>query len=416
MRVPVVCLLAAWCAGRGLAAAADVGVEAAPVEEIVVWGRAQAQTGSAKSASEGLVGYADFETRPLQRPGELVEVVPGMVATQHSGEGKANQYFLRGMNLDHGTDFSAWFEGMPVNLRAHAHGQGYLDLNFLIPEIVDTVRYAKGPYSADRGDFSTAGTATFSVYGRLDAPFVELSGGDGHYGRLVAAGSRQSGAGNLLGALEAQHNDGPWELPAHVDKTNLLLRWSGPWRAHDASVTAMAYDNSWNSTDQVPERLVESARIGRFGFVDPTLGGTSSRTSVVAHLEGDALSAGAYGRYKLNLFGNFTYFLEDPKHGDQHEQVDRRTTLGAHAARVFAPERRWSLRLWRTAPYATRPPPWSTAVSPTTSGACNWDSRYSTFSTPSITTSRTTSRRASGENRGRLRTYTSTPPTRGASA
>lgn len=214
------------------------------------------------------MGYADFETRPLQRPGELVEVVPGMVATQHSGEGKANQYFLRGMNLDHGTDFSAWFEGMPVNLRAHAHGQGYLDLNFLIPEIVDTVRYAKGPYSADRGDFSTAGTATFSVYGRLDAPFVDLSGGDGHYGRLVAAGSRQSGAGNLLGALEAQHNDGPWELPAHVDKTNLLLRWSGPWRAHDASVTAMAYDNSWNSTDQVPERLVESARIGRFGFVD----------------------------------------------------------------------------------------------------------------------------------------------------
>ena len=346
MRVRAAWLLAAWCVGQEVAAAPDSETEAAVLEEVVVWGRAEAQAGSATSASEGLVGYADFETRPLQRPGELVEVVPGMVATQHSGEGKANQYFLRGMNLDHGTDFSAWFEGMPLNLRAHAHGQGYLDLNFLIPEVVSTVRYAKGPYSADRGDFSTAGTATFSVYDRLDDPFVELSGGDGHYGRLVAAGSRPFGGGDLLGAAELQHNDGPWDLPGHVDKTNLLTRWSGMWRGHDASVTLMAYDNSWNSTDQVPERLVAAGRIGRFGFVDPTLGGASSRTSVVAHLEGDALSAGAYaGRYKLNLFGNFTYFLEDPEHGDQHEQVDRRVIYGAHLMRAFAISEAWSVRV-----------------------------------------------------------------------
>ena len=129
------------------------------MEEVIVWGRAQKQKGEALSASSGLVGYADLATRPLQRVGELVEVVPGMVATQHSGEGKANQYYMRGMNLDHGTDFSVYLEGMPLNLRTHAHGQGYLDLNFLIPEVVSAVHYAKGPYAADRGDFSTAGTS-----------------------------------------------------------------------------------------------------------------------------------------------------------------------------------------------------------------------------------------------------------------
>ncbi len=133
------------------------------IEEIVVYGRSLAQKGISKSASEGLVGYSDFSTRPIERVGEFVEVVPGMVAAQHSGEGKANQYFLRGMNLDHGTDFSAFFMGMPINMRAHAHGQGYLDLNFLIPEIISTVRFAKGPYRADRGDFSTAGTTTFNI-------------------------------------------------------------------------------------------------------------------------------------------------------------------------------------------------------------------------------------------------------------
>lgn len=339
-------MLLAAVAGQLPVAAADAAASQPLVEEIVVWGRAETQKGSARSASDGLVGYADFETRPLQRPGELVEVVPGLVATQHSGEGKANQYFLRGMNLDHGTDFSAYFEGMPINLRAHAHGQGYLDLNFLIPEIVSTVRYAKGPYSADRGDFSTAGTTTFSVYDHLDTPFVEVSGGGGHYGRLVAVASRGLDGGDLLAAVEAHHNDGPWELPAHVDKTNLLVRWSGPWRAYEASVTAMAYDNAWSSTDQVPERLVAAGRIGRFGFVDPTLGGASSRTSLIGYVEGDALTAGAYvSRYKLNLFGNFTYFLDDPLHGDQHEQVDRRLIYGGHLSRVFVLDEAWSLRV-----------------------------------------------------------------------
>ena len=196
------------------------------MEEIIVWGRGQAQKGKVRSAAEGLVGYADFSTRPLQRVGELVEVVPGMVATQHSGEGKANQFFLRGMNLDHGTDFSVYFEGMPVNLRAHAHGQGYLDLNFLIPEVISTVAFQKGPYHPDRGDFSTAGSSTLSLYDVVD-PFIEITAGSDGYRRLVSAGSFETGTGDLLMAVEALRNEGPWQNPADVRKDNLILKHSG---------------------------------------------------------------------------------------------------------------------------------------------------------------------------------------------
>ena len=316
------------------------------IEEIIVWGRAETQKGTALSASEGLVGYADFETRPLQRVGELVEVVPGMVATQHSGEGKANQYYLRGMNLDHGTDFSAYFEGMPVNFRAHAHGQGYLDLNFLIPEIVSTVRYAKGPYSADRGDFSTAGTTALSLYDRLDNPFVEITGGSDNYQRLVTASSIDFDDGHLLGALELTRNDGPWANEADVKKTNALIKYSGHWGDFDTKLVMSYYDNEWNATDQVPARLVDANVIDRFDFIDPTLGGESTRVSLIGGIESDRLNAGAYiSQYKLNLFGNFTYFLEDPINGDQHEQVDRRWVYGGFADYSFDLGRNTTLRL-----------------------------------------------------------------------
>ena len=126
------------------------------IEEVVVWGRSLQLIGTADSASQGVIGYADFSTRPIARVGELVEVVPGMIATQHSGPGKANQYFLRGFNLDHGSDFSTFFDGMPVNMRTHAHAQGYMDLNFIIPEIIERIDFQKGPYFADTGDFSLA--------------------------------------------------------------------------------------------------------------------------------------------------------------------------------------------------------------------------------------------------------------------
>ena len=307
------------------------------LEEVVVWGRNESQQGTALSSSEGLVGYSDFSTRPLQRVGELVEVVPGMVATQHSGEGKANQYFLRGMNLDHGTDFSVYFEDMPVNFRSHAHGQGYLDLNFVIPEIVSTVRYAKGPYRADRGDFSTAGTASMRIYDQVEKPFVDLSMGSSGYLRTVGAGSIEAFDGHLLGAIEIMRNDGPWDRSGNVKKENLLLKYSGRHGVYDTKLIASYYDNTWNSTDQIPERLVLQGKIGRYGYVDPTLGGISKRATFITGIESDHMSVGGFiSDYNLNLFGNFTYTLEDRKNGDQHEQVDRRRIYGGHARRVLA--------------------------------------------------------------------------------
>ena len=306
------------------------------LEEVVVWGRNESQQGSALSSSEGLVGYSDFSTRPLQRVGELVEVVPGMVATQHSGEGKANQYFLRGMNLDHGTDFSVYFEDMPVNFRSHAHGQGYLDLNFVIPEIVSTIRYAKGPYRADRGDFSTAGTASMRIYDQVEKPFIDLGIGSDGYLRSVGAASMEAFSGHLLGAVEFLRNDGPWDLSGNIQKDNLLVKYSGQHKGYDTKLLASYYTNAWNSTDQIPERLVSLGRIGRFGYVDPTLGGNSKRATLIGGIESDYLSVGGFiSDYALDLFGNFTYTLEDRKNGDQHQQVDRRTIYGGHAHRVF---------------------------------------------------------------------------------
>ncbi len=322
------------------------------IEEIIVWGRAETQKGHARSASQGLVGFADFSTRPLQRVAELVEVVPGMVATQHSGEGKANQYYLRGMNLDHGTDFSAFFEGMPINMRAHAHGQGYLDLNFLIPEIVSTVHYAKGPYAAERGDFSTAGTTDLSVYDRLDAPFVEATVGSDHFRRAVAAGSFDVGDGHVLSAVEVTRSDGPWQLAADVDKLNAIVKYAGHWHDYDTKVIVMHYDNEWNSTDQVPARLVDTGQLDRFGFIDPTLGGSSSRASLIAGMEDDTSSFGGFASYyTLNLIGNFTYFLEDPLNGDQHEQVDRRWIYGGHARHTLDLSERIALTVGGDARY-----------------------------------------------------------------
>ncbi len=320
--------------------------EKAEIDNLTVWGRAVEQNGNVLSASEGLVGYNDFDTRPMQRVGELVEVVPGMVATQHSGEGKANQYYLRGMNLDHGTDFSALFEGMPINMRSHAHGQGYLDLNFLIPEVVATVEYRKGPYRADRGDFSTAGTTSFAVYDTLDRAFVDISAGSDGFRRSVLAGSSDLGDGHLLGALEVVRDDGPWSNESDIEKTNLLLKYSGQLGDVDTSIVITAYDNDWASTDQVPKRAVSSGIIDRFGFIDPTLGGKSKRYALIASATSDRMSAGVYAsRYELNVFSNFTYFLDDPLNGDQIEQVDRRMIYGGHVDYTFSLTDTFDLRM-----------------------------------------------------------------------
>lgn len=293
--------------------------------DIVVYGRAIDQIGIATSGSEGVVGYADFENRPIGRVGELAENVPGLIATQHSGSGKANQYFLRGFNLDHGTDLAAYVDGAPVNMRSHGHGQGYLDLNFLIPEMVERIDFTKGPYHAAEGDFSSAGTMRFTTKARLDRPFAEVTGGSFGHWRGLVAGSVQLGDGHLLGALEGTTSDGPWVLDERQRRVNALVKYSAP----DWSLGLFGYSNSWVSTDQVPERAIATGLIPRNGFIDPTLGGRAGRLALTFNGRFGDTSVSAYALgSRMELTSNFTYFLDDPANGDQFRQVDRRGVFG----------------------------------------------------------------------------------------
>jgi hypothetical protein len=293
--------------------------------------------GIAQSASQGAITGRQLDTRPMMRTGEVLETVPGVVISQHSGEGKGNQYYLRGFNLDHGTDFSTTVAGMPVNMPTHGHGHGYSDLNFLIPELVSGVQFSKGPYFADQGDFTTAGSANINYTTALERPVVRLGGGGQGFGRVLAAASPRVGRGRLLGAIELQHNDGPWVRPDDFEKVNGLLRYSRGDGVNGFSITAMGYRGTWNSTDQVPVRAVEDGLIGRFGDLDSTDGGESSRSSASFEWQrtrgAGATKVTAYGiAYELDLFSNFTYFLDDEVNGDQFQQADRRFVSGARVS------------------------------------------------------------------------------------
>jgi hypothetical protein len=289
--------------------------------------------GEPRTASEGVVLTQQLEQRPTSRPAELLEFVPGLIATQHSGEGKANQYFLRGFNLDHGTDFAVIVDGLPVNLRSHGHGQGYTDLNFLIPELVETLSYRKGPLYAEVGDFATAGSADFRYRQRLPSPLLEATVGEFGYYRALAAGSQEAGGGTLLAAGAVTQYEGPWQVDQDLRKLNGLLKYSRGGERSGWSLTGMAYDGEWTATNQVPQRAVEAGTIDRFGAVDPTDGGETHRYSLSldwrrAVQEADWQVLAYAMDYRLELYTNPTYFLDDPINGDQVEQFDQRQVYG----------------------------------------------------------------------------------------
>ncbi|MDQ3077728.1 MAG: TonB-dependent receptor [Pseudomonadota bacterium] len=317
-------------------------------EEILVQGRRLNLVGEAISASEGIVGRQEIDSRPLQRAGDLLEYVPGLVATQHSGSGKANQYFLRGFNLDHGTDFATFVDAMPVNMRTHGHGQGWTDLNFLIPETVEQIRYRKGVYYADVGDFSSAGSARFEIGDTMPRGIAEVTAGAFGYRRGVVVGSARAAGGDLLFGGELQAFDGPWtDIDENVKKRNALLRYSGNLGAGRAHIMLMAYANRWNSPDQIPQRAVDQGLVSEFGSIDPSVGGKSSRYSISGGWTGPALggrlSAKAYAiDSSLDLFSNFTYLLDDPVNGDQFRQVDERRLYGFELSQQWSAGRsRW---------------------------------------------------------------------------
>jgi len=318
------------------------GAEEAPVLPAVeVRAEIQALIGVADSASDGKVTEKQLAHRPFLRPGEVLETVPGLIVTQHSGDGKANQYFLRGFNLDHGSDFATFVNGMPVNMVSHAHGQGYMDLNFLIPELIGGLRYQKGPYAAEDGDFSTTGSARIQYKRQLPLSFASLSVGEFNYQRALVAGSTQWQGLDVLGAAEWSGYDGPWDQPQDMHKVNVYGSVSQGTATDGFVLTAMAYQNRWVASEHVPQRAIDSGEIGRFGTLSPNDGGRTHRVALSGEWnQSDDRSSSKWNAwlidYGLNLFSAPSGYISGTQ-GDQHEQADHRTLLGGQA------EKHWLL-------------------------------------------------------------------------
>jgi outer membrane receptor protein involved in Fe transport len=332
-RLALACGAAALALAAGAACAAD-DARGNQVSEVVVTASTLDLMGKATTSSEGAVTKQELLLRPVYRVGQLLETVPGLVVTVHSGEGKANQYLLRGFNLDHGTDLATWVGGMPVNQRTHAHGSGYTDLNFLIPELASGIHFTKGPYYASEGDFSAVGSNHLGFVESLPTQ-VSVSAGTLDDQRLFAGGTIDLGHNQrLILAGEGVHLDGPWDHPDDLRKVNLAARYAQGEPSNGVAVTALYYRGQWNATTDQPDRAVQQGLIGRFGTLDPSDGGKAERFSLSIEATREdvgpgRISGSAYAiRNQLTLWNNFTHFLDDPIRGDQHAQNDRRAIFG----------------------------------------------------------------------------------------
>ena len=325
-RLPLLTLLGSAIASSLLAA------QPAPesVEEVVVFGRNTDLQGRAEAASEGYISGADLLIRPMLKTAELLESMPGMVAVQHSGSGKANQYFLRGFNLDHGTDYTAHVDGMPLNMRSHGHGQGYLDVNGLIPETIDSIEYRKGPYRADLGDFSMAGASFLKTIDRVERSFLSTEAGQNGWKRLASGHSLQAGNGTLTMVGEYKHYDGAWSSPEDLDHVALWSKFITETSFGQASVSASFYDATWNPTEQVPERAVGTAICPDvYCTLDPSADGHTRRWILNTLLSGATWDANAYLQfYDWDMKSNPTYDY-------QLGQFDKRWTFGGSSSRTI---------------------------------------------------------------------------------
>jgi outer membrane receptor protein involved in Fe transport len=310
-----------------------------PIDEIVVFGRAQERIGVADAASEGSVAGADLLVRPMLKTAELLEAVPGMVAVQHSGSGKANQYFLRGFNLDHGTDFTTLVDGMPLNFRSHGHGQGYLDVNGLLPETVDRIDYRKGTYRADIGDFSMAASSFITTIDRLDESFVALEGGDYSWQRLAAGATVDFDNGGAFTAIgESKSYDGPWHLPEGLEHISLWSKYLMPTDFGSLAFTLSGYEGDWHPTEQIPERVIGSSICADpFCAIDTTADGNTSRWIGTAIMTGDTWDASAY------VQSYDWYMKSNPTYEAQINQFDKRTTVGGRYDQTILSTMRFAL-------------------------------------------------------------------------
>jgi outer membrane receptor protein involved in Fe transport len=303
--------------------------------EIIVYGRGEKHIGTAAAASEGAVAGADLSVRPLLRPGELLEAVPGMIVTQHSGGGKANQYFLRGFNLDHGTDFALSIDDMPINFRTHGHGQGYLDVNGLIPETTQRVDYRKGPYRADSGDFGFVGSAQITTNDQME-PFAAVEAGGYGYRRAVGGGSFKLGGGDLLLVGQYKLNDGPWALPENFNGASGFAKYTVETGIGTIRASVSAYHAKWNPTEQIPDRAIGTLVKDAYGTLDPFLKGRTDRQTFTLGITGESWRATLWAQhYDWSLFSNFTFFLDDPVNGDELRQYEKMWGYGGRIEKTF---------------------------------------------------------------------------------
>lgn len=304
---------------------------------IIVTASREDMMGKATTASQGSVSRQEVALRPIYRPGQLFESIPGLVVTIHSGEGKAQQYLIRGYNLDHGTDFANFVDDMPVNRPTNAHGQGYSDISFLIPQMVAGIDYTKGPYYAGIGDFGSVASSHTRLVNDLPNQISATVGTDGYQEVFTGGTLHFRDGGRLLGGLDLAHYDGPWQPGQNFRKVNAVLRYVKGTEKDGFSVTAMAYNSAGRLITDQPARAVEQGLISRYGTLDPSDYSRSSRYSLSAHYARPVgpgqLSVSLYAiRSTMTLWNNFTHYLDDPINGDQEEQDETRTTFGGNAS------------------------------------------------------------------------------------
>jgi outer membrane cobalamin receptor len=290
-----------------------------------------------------ILSKIDLKLQPVRSAQDILRTVPGLFIGQHQGGGKAEQIFLRGFDIDHGTDINVTVDGLPVNMVSHAHGQGYADLHFLIPELTGTVDYGKGPYYTPYGNLGTAGYVSLNTLNSLDKSTVKIEGGQFHTIRglamidLLSAQQKQKGT-NAYVASELLYSDGPFASPQHFNRFNIFGKFNTTLRnTGKLSLMASALNSDWDASGQIPARAVNSGQIGRFGYIDSTEGGFTSRINASAKLA-SYLSHNItwenqlyYSRYHFNLHSNFTFFLNDPVNGDQIRQREGRNIFGYHS-------------------------------------------------------------------------------------
>ncbi|PZU90097.1 MAG: TonB-dependent receptor [Chryseobacterium sp.] len=297
-------------------------------------------TANAKNNIFQTISDLDIHLRPINNSQEILRTIPGLFIGQHAGGGKAEQLFIRGFDIDHGTDISLFVDGIPVNMPSHAHGQGYADLHFLIPEFVDKVDFNKGPYFADKGNFTTAGYVDFRTKNFLENNFVKVEAGQfssyrGVLGLNLLKNKKEMKDQSLIIGSELYFTDGYFENPQDFNRFNFLLKYYGKLNENNiltASTTALS--SKWNASGQIPDRAIESGQIGWFGAIDPNEGGKTSRYNLNLNLK-SYLKNGAtwnnqlyYSKYKFELYSNFTFFLNDSENGDQIRQHEDRNLIG----------------------------------------------------------------------------------------